>query len=577
MAEQRDRPQSSVVELSDGDVSRRGHALVLVGYAALTVLVLWPAVRHFTTRPMIGSGDSSIFYWAWWWMPRELAAVGNPFHTTDLMYPVGVDLGVTVTAPGVSLLSWPVRAALGPEAQVNAVQLVAAFTAAAAAYFLSFRIWRHRGAAAIAGAAFAFAPYRFVQLGEHLNLVATGVIPLSILLFLRFADTPSWRRALAVGGSLGFAALVDPQLAAISAVGILPFAVIHRTVVRQRAWSLAAGTVLALLVAAPVLVPLVLGLVNGESSTPPQPHEMAAASASPFSWIVPPYSHPLFGALAEVGPFKIRTEGIVYPGLILLGLVLAGRDMGQRQRKGWVALAWIGFVLSLGPYLVIGYEYLRLPLPYFALRALPFMDTMRVPGRFALLGVLAVGVLAAGALAELARRHPTRSAAILFGVAGVLALELLRGGVAQRDGGAPPAYDAIAADPGDGAVLEIPMQWSTGVEVVGDTSNDLHVALFMAWATVHGKPYVGGSVSRYPDERLERLYDIDVYRQLLAIEEEPGFHDPSTFDAEDLAELGIGYVVYHRDAPEPGALAYLRTLDLPVLADDGTVLVWKVP
>jgi hypothetical protein len=35
--------------------------------------------------------------------------------------------------------------------------------------------------------------------------------------------------------------------------------------------------------------------------------------------------------------------------------------------------------------------------------------------------------------------------------------------------------------------------------------------------------------------------------------------------------------VYHRDRNRPAALAYLSDLRFPVLADDGAVLVWKVP
>ena len=54
-------------------------------------------------------------------------------------------------------------------------------------------------------------------------------------------------------------------------------------------------------------------------------------------------------------------------------------------------------------------------------------------------------------------------------------------------------------------------------------------------------------------------------------------HPPPTFTAEDLRDLGIGFVVTHRDRPRPAVEAYLATLDLPVLADDGTVVVRKVP
>jgi hypothetical protein len=51
----------------------------------------------------------------------------------------------------------------------------------------------------------------------------------------------------------------------------------------------------------------------------------------------------------------------------------------------------------------------------------------------------------------------------------------------------------------------------------------------------------------------------------------------TTLTADDLRQAGIGYVVYHRDDPRPAVEAYLSDLHLPVLADDGTVLVWKIP
>jgi hypothetical protein len=103
---------------------------------------------------------------------------------------------------------------------------------------------------------------------------------------------------------------------------------------------------------------------------------------------------------------------------------------------------------------------------------------------------------------------------------------------------------------------------------------------------------VNGVLPRYPQRKLDRLQRIPVYDQLLGFQTdapptiyqplpagrptgEP--HPPPTFGAADLRALGIGYVVYHRDRPRPAVLDYLTRLGMPVLADDGTVIVWKVP
>jgi hypothetical protein len=127
--------------------------------------------------------------------------------------------------------------------------------------------------------------------------------------------------------------------------------------------------------------------------------------------------------------------------------------------------------------------------------------------------------------------------------------------------------------------LEIPLQWSLGRGVVGDTApgREREDSGLVYMATVHGRPLVSGTTSRYPRARLEELTAIPVFRQVLALEGEPGFDDPARFTGDDLCRVGIGFVVYHRDRPVPEAFEYLKRLRLPVLADDGTVLVWHVP
>ena len=83
-------------------------------------------------------------------------------------------------------------------------------------------------------------------------------------------------------------------------------------------------------------------------------------------------------------------------------------------------------------------------------------------------------------------------------------------------------------------------------------------------------------VARYPERSRQAVLDNPIYAQLVPLQEgDPKF--VPTFDVFDLRRAGIGYVVYHRNEGRPAAFAYFSRLGLPVLADDGTVLVWKVP
>jgi hypothetical protein len=389
-------------------------------------------------------------------------------------------------------------------------------------------------------------------------------------------ERPSTGRWAALGGSLGVGVLVEPQLAVIAAVGVGVLLLRRWEGPRPSGRSVLVAGAAAAVVAAPVALPLVMGLLNGASSSPPGASSLPAYSSRLTAWVVPSASHPWFGALSKVDVLSTPPEGVASPGLVVVGLALWGRRVvAAERRRGWTALTVVAVVLSLGPFVAIGHRWVPIPLPYFLLRLLPFMDTMRVPGRFAILGVLGLCVLAAQTASAAIEGHPRRGPLVAAILTAVLVVELLPGHVASRAGGAPAPYEAIADDRAGGAVLELPLQWSTGVDLVGYPR--LNVSLFEAWATVHEHPYVGGTVSRYPADRQAELEAIPLYRQVRELQGDEGMTGPVDFDREDLAALDIGFVVYHRNVPLPRARRYVEGLHLPVLADDGVVIVWKVP
>ena len=553
--------------------ARASHRPALVAYAVVTAVFLWPAVRHFRTRPMLGSGDGSFFYWAWWSMPRALAEGRSPFDSPLLFHPVGVDLRLSTLAPLPALLTAPVRFALGPAAQVNATQLLAAWSAAVVAYLLLDRVWSHRGAAFVGGFAYSFSAFRFVHAPGHLNLVSTVFLPLGVLLLLRLVEAPSIRRGALLGAALGAAFLTDPQIAVLTLVCLVPVAVHHREPLRSHARLLVAAAVVALVGAAPLLVPVGTALRTTDTGDADSPVAEVTYSSDPTLWLVPPVEHPVLGSLAAHLAGTRRSEGVAYPGLAIVALaIVAAVIRPVKDRAMWAGMALLGFVLSLGPYVSYPGGFYRIPLPFMWVRSMPLLSAMRVPGRFALVGVLGLAALAAGALAGLPRR---RGSWILV-VGALLAVELLPHHPPAGSLAAPAPYAAIRSATGEAAVLEIPLQWSTGTAVIGDNVTPGDDSVFLAYATEHGHPIVNGVASRFPEDRLTTLLAVPAYRQVLSLQHDPGFTDAPDFDAADLAALDIGFVVYHRDRPMPDVLRYIESLHLPVLADDGVVVVWAV-
>lgn len=569
----------------------RAHLPAVGGFVALTAAFFWPVFRHFTTKTLSAGGDGSTFIWSYWYMPRTALRLENPFITTHLFHPVGANLALHTTTPLEMAVSWPIAQLFGFGVAVNLLQLFAVLSSALGAYFLAAHLGADRRAAFFAGVAFAFVPYRFVHLGGHFNLIHTQFLPFGLLAFLRLVERPSRGRTVVLGAVVGATFLTDFYYTAFLLLAIAVIAIFRRPAtppapIRR---DLAVAAAVAAVVAAPLAVPLLVAVGRGELDPLPGWGGADVYSADLISWFLPAADHPWWGSVVARARSGLSAggEGLAYPGLVVLALALVGRELrGGPSRRGWVALFGVTAMLSLGPFLQVGgasgsvFSYLgrqfAVPLPYMALHLVPVLDSVRVPGRFAIVAILALDVLAALTLTAIARRWPRWAWASVGAAIAVTVVEFLPGRLPMHAVGAPSPYERIAADAGADAVLEIPLQWQSGAGPIGDRAARRDHTIFMYYAVAHGKPLVSGYVARYPEKRLRRLIAIPLYRQVLALGDEPGFEDEPTFDRDDLRQLGIGYVVYHRDRPQPRALEYVATLGLEVLADDGTVIVWKV-
>jgi hypothetical protein len=315
-------------------------------------------------------------------------------------------------------------------------------------------------------------------------------------------------------------------------------------------------------------------------------------SADLLSWVTPPGYHRIWGrTFAHLNATVTGGERMTFPGFAVLALAGLGAVLVWRRARLWVALAAGFAVLSFGPWLHVdghtghrfGYLGFRfsLPLPYLVFHRVPILNGVRVPGRFGIMAVLALDVLAGLALARLGRgrRHLTGwLAAAAFAItmveflppAGVQALVPAK---------LPAAYAAITADRTARAVLEIPLQWRDGFGVTGDGHPLRDDTLFVYFAARHHHPLVNGFVARIPTPRLRALSSIPLYREVLRLQGDLGdqAQPAGSFDAAALRRLGIGFVVYHRDRPEPAVLARIEAAGLRLRDDDGTVTVWEVP
>ncbi|MGH9035366.1 MAG: hypothetical protein ACRD0O_06340 [Acidimicrobiia bacterium] len=585
----------------------KAHGPALAGFLALTLAFFWPILVDLRTRILVEGGDGAFFLWNLWWVPRALFEGHNPFTTTtmDLFHPVGVATAFNTSIPLVGFVSWPLQQLFGLAVAANLTQLAAVVLSALGAYLLALHVGASRLPAFFAGVAFAFTPWRLGHLAAHVNLNHTELLPFAFLALLRLYDRPSRGRAVALGVMGGVTFLTNGNYALFLAMAAVVVAAWHWRETFTRAFLVRAGQ--AVLVAGLIALPMLGAMVHEaviERSLDPIPGWGGADvfKADLASWLAPPPGRRFLpDMLGRVNPAATRGESMVFPTWTLLAVGLAGMIAGGRRSRIWTLLTFVFGILSLGPFLEVngwrGSGFTRfdigfgVPLPYLLLQQLRFLNELRVPGRFCVVAILSLSVLGALALTRLARARPRAGmVAVAVAVPLLLAEALPAGFVPTMPSAIPRAYDAIAADDSPGAVLEIPLQWQTGLGNYGDWEG-VHT-VFMYYATRHRRPIAGSVVSRYPAKDLERLVDIPVYDQIMGLQ--PGtpegtylpvpvgrpagaeYPDPS-FTVADLRRSRIGFVVTHRDRPRPAVEAYLDGLGLPVLADDGTVVVRTVP
>jgi len=140
-----------------------------------------------------------------------------------------------------------------------------------------------------------------------------------------------------------------------------------------------------------------------------------------------------------------------------------------------------------------------------------------MPTRFAVVASIGVCVLLAGALASLGARWPERRRVIGALAGMLLVFELWPGPRTLYSAEISPIYDRIAADPRPVRVLVLPFGVRDGT---WETGNFRPRSLFNQ--TRHGKPLIGGYLSRVSPRRVEKMRrDYPTLDALITLSEKP--------------------------------------------------------
>jgi hypothetical protein len=502
-------------------------ALVVLTAALLAAFLTYPLARHLGSTGRVNTDDGRWSIWVVAWVAHALTTSPRQLFNANIFYPHVSTLAYSEANIGAGVIGAPVWAiSKNPHLTHNVVVLASFIAAFAGAYYLARYLTGSRPAAMVAGVLYAFCPFIFARTA-HIQLLMTGGIPFAMLAFHRLVDRVTVGRAVTLGVLIAAQSLSCAYYGVfvilMVGLGTLLFAATRGLWRSRNYWigiMLAASVSIAITL--PFFVPYLRVQEMGFGRTLDDAREYGANGGA---WLASAaWAHRWW--LPALG----RYNEVLFPGVMALALGLAGAawqllpapgraSQMVRSSPKDVALLYV-LIGTFALWSSFGPDAGLYALFY---QTIPFFAFMRAPGRFGILVVLALVVLAAPLLgAVFARtRRPMLAGAL---VAGIATLELTGIPLNQyrRTQPVSPVYSTLAKLP-RAAVVELPY-WYQRHEYPRHAD-------YMLNSTAHWLPLVNGYSDYIPADFRDTAVALSSF--------------PSRESFAILYDRGARYVVVH--------------------------------
>jgi hypothetical protein len=560
------------------------HEWTVVSVIALVIAVImtWPAAYHPSTTIPADIWDPTLQAWQVAWAGH--AVLTDPLHVfnSNSFYPDAYSYAFSDTLFGYfpfGLIGSGPSAAL---VRYNILFILLHGLAFVGAYALARQLGTGRTAAAVAGAALAYAPWRWAQAG-HMHVLSVGGIALSLAMLARghgFSFTRGYRpEKTRPGWAVAGWCVAAWQISLGFGIG-LPFAyvLVAITLVSVVRWFLRRRPPFGrrLLIADGIGV-VVFGLVGLFMGLPYlhvlQQHpeaqrtieDVKVFSPNIRAFITAPSQSLPWGAAHEAARATMiaPAETTLLPGFILYGLAAAGllfSVWSVRTRLWLLAGVVVSIILAMGTQFFDGtYTYVQL------YNHLPFFSSSRTPGRLVIWTTLFLAILAAGAVGALVRRSyelaaeraPGRPTALMR-LATLLPLLLV---LAEGTNWGRLDHPVVPAQPAAMRTVEGPL-----LVLPSDQLQDENV---MIWSTSKFQKMVNGGSGFQPNDQANTRQVVHSF--------------PDEASVTYLRQLGVRTVIVLK-AQAAGSADYARSADLsaPIAGlgierqDDGDTIVYTL-
>jgi hypothetical protein len=464
--------------------------LVTLLLVAQTAFFTWPMAQGLSSL-IVWHIDPPFSVWRLAWVAHQLFTDPVNLFNTNIFYPEPRTLAYSdaMLLPG--MIATPfIKAGMKPLLVMNLMFLAGIVTSGAGMYLLARRLTGHTVAAVLAAMIFSFAPYR-ADHNMHLELQWAVWIPLTLWAFHRTLAEGRARDGVLTGvflicqllSSIYYALFL---MATLAIAGVMTLFLWRSRLTRPVMAGFAVGGVLLMIVAVPYSAPY---RENAKTLGHRPASEIVNYSATPASYLAVTPDN------AMLGPYTGKwspSETRLFPGMIAVLLAVLALVPPVCSVR-WLYVAVLVFAIECS----FGLNGRLYPLLHDWLT--PFKG-LRAPGRFGILVLLGVSVLAAYGVARVLSRTPARwrrPLAMLLG--GVMMLEYQTAPVYMETlpANPPDVYRWLAREPRGTVTIEYPLPRPEAVPL-----ND---PFYMYFSTMHWQPLLNGYSGHYPVSYVEML------------------------------------------------------------------------
>jgi hypothetical protein len=404
--------------------------LLYLGLAFIVTAGLWLSGGSAATAD--NTRDHAQFLFFFEHAAHAVVNLHNPFFTTMLGAPYGVNLMANTAFLGLAVPLIPVTLTLGPGISY-ALALTIGLAGTAAAWYVLLRrhVTSNRAVAVVIGAFCGFFPGIVGHGNGHPNISAQFMLPLIVSAVARLGSRPRPVRAgVLLGLMTAYQVFLNEELllftAAACVVMVVTYAASRPAEARARARPFLVGLAVALGVAGVLTAyPLWFQFFG------PQHYR------GPFGWaqfygadlgIYAGYgSNPVAGRLGAASPLNDdpgETNAFIGLPLVIVAMVVAAVLWRVLVVRIAAIIAAVFALLSLGDTIVINGHVTGLAGPWRVLSYLPLLDSV-ITIRLALVVVPAIGVIVAAGLDRLLADVRGVPRALAWGLAAALLLPLV--------------------------------------------------------------------------------------------------------------------------------------------------------